>query len=193
MIAESTGSRASGAGGQARSRSPRGPEPWRGGAPGHGLRGLSEPLILSLRGLGPETGKRPSPWVFSPPPPRSLRRPRDATAREEAGRNKGTRRRARGASRRGPSSSLPACRKVDRLEDKTPGSGPGCAIRRHPLLRGSRGRLASLSWPSISDWSPAFAWAACGVRAWMEEVASAAAAPPPSGLLERGNIAPRAP
>jgi hypothetical protein len=46
-------------------------------------------------------------------------------AREEAPRNKGTRqrrRRARGASGRAPSSPLPACRKVDGLEDETPAS-----------------------------------------------------------------------
>lgn len=65
MIAESTGSRASGAGGQARSRSPRGPEPWRGGAPGHGLRGLPEPLTLSLGRLGPSNREAAPPSVGS--------------------------------------------------------------------------------------------------------------------------------
>lgn len=80
------------------------------------------------RGWGAGTqkpGPPPPPprSLLSPPPPRSRRRPREATAGEETPRNKGTRRRrARGASGRAPSPPLPACRKVDGLQDETPRS-----------------------------------------------------------------------
>lgn len=191
------------AGGRALSRSPRGPELWRGGSPRHGLGGLPESLTPSPGGRGLRSRGAPPPLpraLLSPPPPRSLRRPREATAREEAPRNKGTRRqwrRARGASGRAPSSPLPACRKVDGLEDKTPGfrarSRPRARDPTPPLPWGSWGLLAALSWPSTSDWGPAFAWEACWVRAWMEDASSAAAAPPPSGLMKGGQPVPREP
>lgn len=198
MAAESPERGASGAGGRARSRSSRGPELWRGGTPEPGLGGLSEPLTPSPGGGGPGAAEHPLRALLSPPPPRSLRRPREATAREEAPRNKGTRRRwrrARGAAGRAPSSPLPACRKVDGLEDETPGSRARSRPRARdptpPLPWGSRGLLAALSWPSTSDWGPAFAWEACWVRAWMEEASYAAASPPPSGLLKGGQSRPQ--
>lgn len=112
------------AGGRARSRSPRGPEPWRGAAPGPGLGGLPASLTPCRGYQGPTAGKPPR-GPSRPSPSHSLKRPRDAMAREETPRNKETRRRrwrARGASGRAPSSPLPACRKVDGLEDEMPGS-----------------------------------------------------------------------
>lgn len=84
------------------------------------------PLPHSAAHQDPTAGMRPPPvGPAIPSPSHSLRRPRDAMAREETPRNKETRRRrwrARGASGRAPSSPLPACRKVDGLEDEMPGS-----------------------------------------------------------------------
>lgn len=197
MAAESTGSGARGAGGRARSRSPRGPEPWRGGAPGPGLGGLPRPLTPSPGGRGLRSRGAPPPSLLSPPPPRSPRRPREATAREEAPRNKGTRRRrrrARGASGRAPSSPLPACRKVDGLEDETPGSRarrrPGARDPTPPASPGLSGTPCRLVLAQHQRLGPCVSLGGCGVRARMEEASFAAAAPPPSGLPEGGAIPP---
>lgn len=68
MVAESTGSGASGAGGRALSRSPRGPVPWRGGAPGPGLGDIPELLTPSPVGRGPRSQEAPTPPAGPPLP-----------------------------------------------------------------------------------------------------------------------------
>lgn len=203
MVAESIRSGASGAGGRALSRSPRGPGPWRGGAPGPGLGDIPEFLTPSPVRRGPRS-QEAAPPPAGPPLPSPSPKP-EAPARGYGPLRSSEKQRDAAAAAAGPRGlrarpllsppRLPQGRQARGQDARLPGrgQGPGRAIRRYRLSRGSRGRLAAFSWPSTSDWGPVFGWAACGVRAWMEKASSAAAAPPPSGLLEGGNPAPRAP
>lgn len=85
---------------------------------------------------------------------------------------------------------LPQGRRARGRDARIPGAAEAWGARSDATTsRGSRGCLDAVSWPNIRDWGPAFAWAACGVQAWMEEESATAAAPPPSGMPE-GAIPP---
>lgn len=103
VAAESTERGASGAGRQAggpRSRSPRGPEPWRGGEPGSGLGGLSRPPTPSPEGRGPGSLEVP-PQPAGPPLPSPSPQP-EAPARGCGPRRSAEKQRDAAAAAAGP-------------------------------------------------------------------------------------------